>query len=98
MAASLTPNQVAHIARLARLTVTDEEKELYARQLTAILGYVDQLSTVDTENIEPVAQVSGLENVLQVDTVANDAVDREAFLAGAPASQSPYLKVKAVLE
>lgn len=98
MAASLTPQQVAHIAHLARLSLTQEEQELYAKQLTAILGYVDQLSSVDTSNVAPVAQVSGLENVLQADSEASDHVDREAFLAGAPAAQPPYLKVKAVLE
>jgi aspartyl-tRNA(Asn)/glutamyl-tRNA(Gln) amidotransferase subunit C len=98
MAASLTSDQVAHFAHLARLKLTPEEATTYARQLTAILGYVDQLSSVDTATVESLAQVSGLQNVLQADAVANDPISQADFLAGAPAAQPPHLKVKAVLE
>lgn len=98
MAQSLTRDQVAHVAHLARLSLTDLELTTYTEQLSAILAYVDQLSSVDTENVVPVAQVTGLENVLQDDVVASDSIDRDAFLDGAPATESPYLKVKAVLE
>lgn len=98
MAASLTPEQIAHFAHLARLELTPEEQTTYARQLTDILQYVDLLAAVDTDQVTPIAQISGLENVLQEDEVAGDTVDRADFLAGAPAAESPYLKVKAVLE
>jgi aspartyl-tRNA(Asn)/glutamyl-tRNA(Gln) amidotransferase subunit C len=98
MAQLLTRDQVAHVAHLARLSLSDQELITYTDQLSAILAYVDQLSSVDTEHVVPVAQVTGLENVLQADAIASDTVDRESFLQGAPAAEPPYVKVKAVLE
>ncbi len=98
MAKQLTKEEVAHVAHLARLAITEEELDRYTSQLSAILDYVDQLNKIDTTNIEPVAQVTGLVNVLAEDEVAADTVDRQALLHGAPAAESPYLKVKAVLE
>ncbi len=98
MADKLTKDQVAHVADLARLELSDTELERYTSQLSAILAYVDQLSQADTAGTQPVAQVTGLSNVLQDDQPAADSVDRQAFLAGAPAAEPPYLKVKAVLE
>lgn len=94
----LTKDQVAHVAHLARLAISDEELDLYTKQLSAILGYVEQLNSVTTDNVTPVAQVTGLTNVLQSDEVAGDTVDRNGFIADAPASELPYVKVKAVLE
>lgn len=98
MSQKLTTDQVAHVAHLARLELTDEELTTYSEQLSAILAYVEQLESVDTTAVEPVAQVTGLSNVLQDDAEAADSVDRDKFLAGAPAAQPPYIKVKAVLE
>ncbi len=98
MAKALTKEEVAHVAHLARLDVTEEELEKYTGQLSAILDYVDQLAEVNTDGVEPLAQTTGLVNVLQNDIVAADTVDREAFLAGAPAAEQLYVKVKAVLE
>ena len=98
MSKALTKEEVAHVAHLARLDVTDAELEKYTEQLSAILDYVDQLSEVNTDGIEPLAQTTGLVNVLQQDAEAADMVSREDFLAGAPAAEPPYVKVKAVLE
>ncbi len=95
---ALTKEEVAYVAHLARLEMTDAELDKYTSQLSAILGFVDQLQEVDTEGIEPLAQTTGLVNVLQDDATAADKVDREALLKGAPASEAPYVKVKAVLE
>src|SRR3989338_10050947 len=66
----LSKQAVAHVARLARLGLTDEEAKQYAEQLSSILDYVEQLKRVDTEGIEPTAQVTGLENILRDDVVA----------------------------
>lgn len=98
MAEKLSKEQVAHVAHLARLALTEDELEQYSQQLSAVLEYVDQLQTVETAGIEPVAQVTGLVNVLQDDEVAADPIVTADFLAGAPATEPPYLKVKAVLE
>lgn len=98
MSKVLTKEEVAHVAHLARLELSDAELDKYTEQLSDILGYVDQLSEVDTDGVEPLAQTTGLVNVLQEDIVAADSADREAFLKGAPATEAPYAKVKAVLE
>lgn len=65
----LTATEVRHIAKLARLTLKDDEVEKYAKELTSILKYIDQLTEVDTKNVEATAQVTGLTNSLRVDEV-----------------------------
>jgi aspartyl-tRNA(Asn)/glutamyl-tRNA(Gln) amidotransferase subunit C len=98
MAQELTQEQVSHVAHLARLSLTDEQLARYTEQLSEILDYVAQLQSTDVAGIEPIGQVTGLVNILQQDKPAADTVDRELFLAGAPAAEAPYVKVKAVLE
>ena len=53
----ITIKDVEHVAKLARLELTDEEKELYTKQLGDVLQYVNQMNEVDTSNIEPMTQV-----------------------------------------
>lgn len=98
MAEKLTKKEVAHVAHLARLAVTDEELDHYTEQLSAILAYVDQLQAVDTTGVAPIGQISGLTNVLAADEPGADSVNREDFLAGAPAVDGQFVKVKAVLD
>lgn len=64
---ALTPDQVRHIAKLARLTLSEEEVEPLAKELTSILSYVDMLQEVDTKGVEPTAQVTGSRNALRAD-------------------------------
>ena len=98
MAQSLTEADIAHVAELARLALTKDELARYTEELSAILNYVDQLQSVDTSGVEPIGQVTGLTNILQRDEVAADRIDKDQFLADAPAAQPPQLKVKVVLE
>lgn len=93
----LTADEVTQIARLARLRLTDKETEEYRQQLSEILGYVEQLSEVDTEGVEPTAQVSGQTNVLATDEVTNQP-DPENLLKGAPEREGNQIKVRAVFE
>lgn len=65
----LTPDQVRHVAALARIKVSDAEVDKFAMQLTSVLQYVDILNEVDTDGVMPTSQVTGLANVLQEDTV-----------------------------
>ncbi|MBN1325850.1 Asp-tRNA(Asn)/Glu-tRNA(Gln) amidotransferase subunit GatC [Candidatus Falkowbacteria bacterium] len=67
--ARLGRSQVEKIAKLSRLELTEQEKELYANQLTKVLDYVDKLKSVDTENVPITAQVTGLENVYRGDDI-----------------------------
>jgi aspartyl-tRNA(Asn)/glutamyl-tRNA(Gln) amidotransferase subunit C len=94
----LTTEEVAHVAHLARLAVSPADLERYATQLSSILDYVHHLSEVDTTSVEPIGQISGLTNVLGSDEPAADPIDMSDFLSAAPASETPYVKVKAVLE
>ncbi|MBT6068641.1 Asp-tRNA(Asn)/Glu-tRNA(Gln) amidotransferase subunit GatC [Candidatus Peregrinibacteria bacterium] len=76
----LTPEQVRHIAQLARLKLNDEEVEKFSHELTDILDWVEMLNEVDTEGLNgeegvpETSQVTGLTNVLRADTVVKCGV------------------------
>lgn len=75
--------QVLHVAKLARLRLSDEEVERMAEELSDILGHVDRISQMDLEGVEPTSHVVALENVLRAD-VPRPSLPREAALANAP--------------
>jgi aspartyl-tRNA(Asn)/glutamyl-tRNA(Gln) amidotransferase subunit C len=89
--------QVEHVANLARLALTQEEKELFREQLSSILEHAERLQGVDTEDIPPTATVLPLENVLRDDEVG-PSLPRDDALANAPAAEDGYFRVPAVLE
>ncbi len=93
----LTPEQVKHVAELAKLGLTDEEIEMYCEQLSAILDYAAILGRLDTDAIQPTASVLPLKNVLRRDEAA-PSLTREEVLANAPSSREGYFQVKAILE
>ena len=95
----LTKEQIEHIAKLARLELSDEELIKYGSQLSAVLDFIDQLNEVDLSGVEPTAQVTGLVNVWRQDAIRDCAeTDREAALAEAPELEARQIKVKRVLE
>ena len=63
---------VNHIAKLANLTITNDEATKYEIQLTSILGLVDQLKKVDSKNVEPTYQVTGQKNCWREDEIDSD--------------------------
>ena len=77
----LTDDEVRHIAKLARIKLTDEEVKRFGGQLSKVLGYMDILQEVDTEGVEESSQVTGLKNVMRKDEVQNDGPSREELLA-----------------
>ena len=81
---ALTPAQVRHIAKLARLTIKDDEVEKFSRELSAILDYVAKLQEVDTKNVEPARQVTGLADVYRADEITNPTDATESLLATSP--------------
>jgi aspartyl-tRNA(Asn)/glutamyl-tRNA(Gln) amidotransferase subunit C len=93
----LSREEVEHIAELAKLGLTEEEKEQFSQQLSAILEYAQRLQELDTEAIPPTAQVITLQNVMRPDEV-RPSFDREDILANAPAVEKDCFKVHAVLE
>ncbi|MDD5251654.1 MAG: Asp-tRNA(Asn)/Glu-tRNA(Gln) amidotransferase subunit GatC [Patescibacteria group bacterium] len=94
---SLTKQQVEHIANLARLELSEEEKARFEKQLSGILDYVSQLSQVATEGVEPLSHVSPVVNAWRADeVVACTADERERLLEAFPERDGDLLKVKAV--
>ena len=93
----LTRAQVEHVAQLARLGLTDEEKEALASELSSILEYIDQLEQLDTSSIAPTAQVGELVDVMREDEV-KPSLDVEEALANAPSRDGNYFRVRAMQE
>jgi aspartyl-tRNA(Asn)/glutamyl-tRNA(Gln) amidotransferase subunit C len=76
-------DQVLHVARLARLALTDDEVEKMSRELTTILDHVERISELDLDGVEPTSHVVALENVLRPDE-PRPSWPRERVLADAP--------------
>ena len=89
--------EVEHIAELAKLSLTDEEKERFREQLSAILEYAEILQRLDTEVIPPTATVLPLRNVMVADEV-RASFPREDILSNAPDAENGCFKVRAILE
>lgn len=94
---SLTLQDVEHIAELAKLGLTDDEKELYRTQLSSILDYAARLQAIDTADTTATASVLPLFNVWRDDEVVACLPVADA-LANAPAAEDDYFRVHAVLE
>ncbi len=92
----LTFEEVKKIAVLARIELRDGEVEKFQKDLSTVLDYVEELKKVDTEGLEIVSQVTGLENV-QRDDEAVVADNREEIMKNAPEIKDGYYKVKAIL-
>lgn len=95
--ADLTRDDVLKLARLARLTITDEEVEKYRAELSEILKYVEQLGNADAEGLEPTSQVTGLKNVMREDEIADYGVTPDALLKIAPHTEGRHVKVKRMI-
>ncbi len=94
---SLTAQEVAQVAVLARLRLTADELTTFTGQLNAIVDYVDQLRSVDTEGVEPLAHGVELRNVFR-DDVRGPSLSREDALSNAPKRNAESFLVPAVLE
>jgi aspartyl-tRNA(Asn)/glutamyl-tRNA(Gln) amidotransferase subunit C len=95
--ASISRADVEHVARLARLHLTDDEIDRMQSQLSNILEAIETLRDVDTSHVGPTASVIQLENVMRDDDV-RPGLTREAALANAPLRDGPFLRVPTVLE
>lgn len=93
---SVTLKDVDHIAKLARLEFTDEEKATFTHQLNSILAYVEHLNKLDTTNVEPLAHVIELEDAFREDVV-RPGVSQEDALKNAPAKNEKFFKVPKVI-
>lgn len=94
---SITVKDVEHVANLARLELSDAEKEQLTGQLNAILEYADKLNELDTNGIEPTSHVLPLYNVMREDEV-KPSLTAEKALLNAPEEEDGHFRVPAVLE
>jgi len=90
-------DDVHHLAQLSSLQLNDTEAEALRGDLESILGYIEQLSELNTDGIEPTYQVTDLYNVWRDDTVDDYGLSREALLALAPDADKNQNKVPKVL-
>jgi aspartyl-tRNA(Asn)/glutamyl-tRNA(Gln) amidotransferase subunit C len=93
----LDREEVKHIARLARLGLTEEEVEIFQSQLSAILENFEILQEVDTTDIPPTTHVIEMKNVIRDDEVAPSLPQNE-ILANAPRQENGFFRVRAVLD
>ena len=92
----VTIRDVEHVAALAKLSLTDEEKATLTTQLNDILRYMEQLNTLDTSSVEPLAHVFDLPNVFREDEL-RPGLTREEALRNAPAKNEKFFKVPKVI-
>ncbi|MEK7518093.1 MAG: Asp-tRNA(Asn)/Glu-tRNA(Gln) amidotransferase subunit GatC [Patescibacteria group bacterium] len=88
---------ITHVAKLANLTLSKEEQEKFESQLSSVLDYVNKLKEIDTKNVEPTSQVTGLENVTREDEV-KPSLSQEEALSNTKSKHTGLFKVKAILE
>lgn len=93
----ISTDDVQRLAQLSSLQLDDTEVEALRADLGNILGYIEQLSELDTEGVEPTYQVTDLQNVWRDDVVDNYGVDRDTLLALAPDADQHQIKVPKVL-
>ncbi len=93
----LSKDEVEKVARLARLEITEAEKEAFSGQLSSILTYVEQLRALDTDGVEPTATVLEQTNVFREDEV-QPCLPVEQALANAPEQGEGFFKVPRILE
>jgi aspartyl-tRNA(Asn)/glutamyl-tRNA(Gln) amidotransferase subunit C len=96
MAPPLSAADVAHVAQLARLALTDEELDRFTGQLAAVLDHATDVAALDTAGVTPTAHPLPLSNVLRDDVVVT-GVDRDEVLAQAPAAESGRFRVPRIL-
>jgi len=94
---SVSPEQVRHIAKLARIAMSDEELERLVPELNNILGWVEQLGEVDTDGVEPLTAVIDQKLRLRDDVVTEGNI-RDEVLKNAPDAQHGFFAVPKVIE
>ncbi|KKQ91699.1 MAG: Aspartyl/glutamyl-tRNA(Asn/Gln) amidotransferase subunit C [Microgenomates group bacterium GW2011_GWC1_39_7b] len=95
--AKLSKADVTHVARLAKLDLTDTEINKFLPQLSQILEHVGELGKVDTTDLTPTSQTAGLTNVLREDEVKPSSIDQNGALSGTNKTHNGYFKVDAIL-
>ena len=87
---------IEHVAKLARLKLTDAEKKRFSNQMGTIIKYIEKLNELDTKNVEPTAHVLGLENVFRNDISTNPLTDQDP-INDSPAHSKGHYEVPKII-
>ncbi len=93
----ITKGNVEHVAELARLEITEHEKDIFTEQLSNILDYVEMLNELDTKEVSPTSHVVPLVNVFREDEI-KEVLKKDEALKNAPEKEDGYFKVPRVIE
>ncbi|MCF7804727.1 MAG: Asp-tRNA(Asn)/Glu-tRNA(Gln) amidotransferase subunit GatC [Candidatus Marinimicrobia bacterium] len=93
---SISLEQVEHIATLAKLRLTDDEKSAYTRQLGDILDYIEKLEELDTSEVEPLSHVMDVTNAFREDE-SRESLSQDKALENAPKSDGEFFVVPKVI-
>jgi aspartyl-tRNA(Asn)/glutamyl-tRNA(Gln) amidotransferase subunit C len=88
---------IEHIAHLARLSLSDNEKEVFAGQLESVLSYMDKLNELDTSGVEPTSHVLDISNITREDAL-RPCLDRKDALSNAPEKTEKFYRVPKIIE
>jgi len=94
---SIKKDTIDYVAKLARIELTKQEKELFAKQLTDILSYMDKINTLKTDDVEPMSHAVSVENVFRKDKI-RDSLENSKALQNAPDKKDNFFKVPKVIE
>jgi len=91
-------SQIEHIAKLSNLDLSEEEKSTFPDDLSRILNYVDQLSEINTDDVLPMANMTGQENIAREDKIVNSGVSMSDIKSNVPAEIDGAIAVPGVFE
>ena len=94
---SINQHEIEHVAKLARLSLRDDEKQLFTGQMEAILAYVETLNELNTDGINPTSHAVPMENAFRPDCVT-PSIGHDRALANAPDKNETYFRVPPVIE
>jgi aspartyl-tRNA(Asn)/glutamyl-tRNA(Gln) amidotransferase subunit C len=94
---AISREEVLHVARLARIGLTEADVEKFRQQLSTIIEHFDVLRQLDTTGVEPTTHTLALQSIME-DDEPRDSLEQEDVLQNAPQQQDGYLRVRAVLD
>ena len=89
--------EMEHVAMLARIELTEDEKRLFSKQINSILEYIDKLNELETKNIEPTAHILSIKNVFREDRLSL-SLPKDKALQNAPNSVDDFYRVPKIIE
>ncbi|MBS4191844.1 Asp-tRNA(Asn)/Glu-tRNA(Gln) amidotransferase subunit GatC [Bacillus sp. FJAT-49705] len=93
----ISTDQVKHVANLARLAITEEEAEMFKKQLDAMISFAEELNEINTDHVEPTSHVLDMKNVMREDK-PQKGLPQSEVLKNAPEHQDGQVKVPSIIE